>query len=181
MVCKSRFWSVRCPAPKSVTGVTTASKNCNRSVTCTAWSHRIYLFAFIRDIMSAGRKRRDITCKSWIQKIRHTMMQIHTKIKSCNPSSPIRHRPLKNTRVKTFGLSTHPWRTPALIAKPQLRPELPTTLPSWLEYRHCTAQTKCCEMPWSRRDSRIATTQPSCYGRKLLTSPNSQSKFVCDP
>ena len=40
MVCKSGLWIVRCPAPKNATGVTTASKNCNRSVTRTVWSHQ---------------------------------------------------------------------------------------------------------------------------------------------
>ena len=45
MVCKSRLWIVRCPAPKSATGVTTASKNRQRSVTRTVWSHKPCLFA----------------------------------------------------------------------------------------------------------------------------------------
>ena len=39
MVCKSRLWIVRSPAPKSATGVTTASKNRKRFVTRTAPSH----------------------------------------------------------------------------------------------------------------------------------------------
>ena len=56
--CRSFWWTVRCPEPKSATGLTTASKYLSRAFTCTFRSQRIVLLA--KNALEAA-------CKWWLR------------------------------------------------------------------------------------------------------------------
>ena len=107
-------------------------------------------------------------------------MQIDTKIKSCSPSSPIRHRTAKNRREK-FRTRHAPLTNPSIDSKTTAAIRIAYNLSLLGPGSNIGIALPKPNAVRCHGHGGIATTQPSCYGLNFWQVQTRNPNLFVDP